>query len=97
MYLGQIVEMGLVNEVFDNPQHPYAEALIKSVPIPDPRIREHREILTGEVPTPIDPPNYCRFAKRCKYVQEKCYRSSPPLIETQPNRCVACFFPLNED
>jgi len=96
MYLGQIVEMGIVNEVFDDPLHPYAEALLCCVPIPDPRSRKSREILTGEVPTPIDPPNYCRFAKRCKYAQDKCYSGNPPLTENKPNHWVACYFPVNK-
>lgn len=93
MYLGQIVELGDVASLFDDPQHPYAEALIAAVPIPDPRTKKKREILSGEVPTPIDPPSCCRFAKRCKYAQEICYQEEPPLLEIKPDHQVACFYP----
>ncbi|UCG04052.1 MAG: ABC transporter ATP-binding protein [Candidatus Heimdallarchaeota archaeon] len=93
MYLGQIVELGEVGTLFDNPQHPYAEALIAAVPIPDPRTKKTREILSGEVPTPIDPPLCCRFAMRCKYAQEICHQEEPPLLEIKPDHQVACFFP----
>ncbi|MHA2224104.1 MAG: ABC transporter ATP-binding protein [Candidatus Hodarchaeales archaeon] len=93
MYLGQIVEMGDIDPLFDTPQHPYSEALIAAVPVPDPRAKKAREILAGEVPTPIDPPPYCRFAKRCKFAQEVCFQEEPKLIETKPNHWVACFYP----
>jgi len=97
MYLGQIVEMGEVNDLFDNPQHPYSEALLAAVPIPDPKARKQREILSGEVPTPIDPPLCCRFAKRCKYAKEICFEKDPPLLKISNNqesdRQVACFYP----
>jgi oligopeptide/dipeptide ABC transporter ATP-binding protein len=95
MYLGQIVELGEINNLFDNPQHPYAEALISAVPIPDPGARKKREILKGEVPTPIDPPSCCRFVKRCKYSQEICSQEIPPLKEIEPDHFVACFFPTS--
>jgi len=93
MYVGKIVELGEVNELFDNPQHPYSEALIQAVPIPDPKARKKREILPGEVPTPIDPPSNCRFAKRCKYATDICTKEDPPLVEYKPGHFVACFNP----
>lgn len=93
MYLGKIVELGNVDDLFDNPQHPYAEALLAAVPVPDPRSRKTRDILSGEVPTPIDPPQHCRFAKRCEYAQDVCFEKEPPFHEIKPNRWVACFFP----
>ncbi|MHA2298990.1 MAG: ABC transporter ATP-binding protein [Candidatus Hodarchaeales archaeon] len=96
MYVGKIVELGLLNVpgcCFDDPQHPYSEALISAVPVPDPSTRKKREILSGEVPTPIDPPSYCRFAVRCKYAQEICFKEEPPLLEIEPNHYVACFYP----
>lgn len=95
MYLGQIVELGDVNTLFDNPQHPYAEALLAAVPIPDPRMRKKREILSGEVPTPIDPPPCCRFAQRCKHAQDICFKEEPPLLEIKPDHNVACFYPTD--
>ena len=94
MYLGQIVEMGDVNTLFDNPQHPYSEALLSAVPVPDPRSRKmSKDILKGEVPTPIDPPKCCRFAKRCKYAQDICFQEEPRLEEVDLDHWVACFFP----
>ncbi|MFW9991857.1 MAG: ABC transporter ATP-binding protein [Candidatus Odinarchaeota archaeon] len=93
MYVGKIVESGDVNDLFDDPQHPYSEALIAAVPVPDPLARKEREILRGEVPTPIDPPSYCRFAVRCKYAQEICTREEPPLLKIRTEHQVACFYP----
>lgn len=93
MYVGQIVEMGDVNELFDDPQHPYSEALLAAVPIPDPRRRKTEDILLGEVPTPIDPPSHCRFANRCKFSKERCFQESPPLEEITEGHWVACFYP----
>lgn len=95
MYLGQVVEIGDIDSLFDNPQHPYAVALIAAVPIPDPRRRKEREILSGEVPTPIDPPSYCRFAKRCKYAQELCLQQEPSLLKINRNHWVSCFYPTD--
>jgi oligopeptide/dipeptide ABC transporter ATP-binding protein len=93
MYLGKIVELGKTDELFDHPQHPYLEALLNAVPVPDPRKRKQREILSGEVPTPIDPPSHCRFAKRCKYAQEICFEKEPQLIEIDNGHFVSCFYP----
>ncbi|MHA1973210.1 MAG: ABC transporter ATP-binding protein [Candidatus Hodarchaeales archaeon] len=97
MYVGQIIELGDVNEIFDHPYHPYSEALLAAVPIPDPNVRKlKQEILAGEVPTPIDPPPHCRFAKRCKYAQDICFKKEPSLEEISPDHWVACFFPLEK-
>lgn len=93
MYLGKIVETGITGEVFDNPEHPYSEALLEAVPIPDPTKKKKEIPLLGEVPTPIDPPSYCRFAKRCKYAQNICFEEEPDLIEISPSHEVACFYP----
>ncbi len=93
MYLGRIVEIGDVNDLFDNPQHPYSEALLRSVPVPDPRLRQKMKILSGEVPTPIDPPPFCRFAKRCEHAKSICFEKEPLLEKIDSNRMVACFFP----
>ncbi len=93
MYLGKIVETGKTEIVFDNPEHPYSEALLDAVPVPDPTIKKKEIPLLGEVPTPIDPPPYCRFAKRCKYVQDKCYEEEPLLKPVTDGHEVACFFP----
>jgi peptide/nickel transport system ATP-binding protein len=65
MYLGQLVELAETDELFDNPQHPYTDALLQSIPVPDPRARGARGVLEGDVPSPIEPPSGCRFRTRC--------------------------------
>jgi oligopeptide transport system ATP-binding protein len=81
MYLGRIVEIADVDELFDNPQHPYTEALLSAVPIPDPAIRRERIILPGDVPSPVNPPAGCRFHTRCLYAQESCRTNDPDLVD----------------
>ena len=94
MYLGQIIELASAKDIFRNPQHPYSEGLLAAVPIPDPMLRGKKElILKGEVPTPINPPNHCRFAKRCIYAKDVCVQKPPRLLEVNPNHFTACFFP----
>ncbi len=80
MYLGKIVEMAPADELFANPQHPYTEALLSAVPIPNPEMRRERIILPGDVPSPINPPAGCRFHTRCLYAQPSC-RIDPPAFE----------------
>lgn len=81
MYLGRIVEIATVAELFKNPQHPYTQALISSVPVPNPTLegRRKRIVLQGEVPSPANPPAGCRFHTRCRYVFERCKQEVPPL------------------
>ncbi|MFD3519728.1 ABC transporter ATP-binding protein [Streptomyces sp. NPDC058653] len=81
MYLGRIIEIGTDAEIYDHPTHPYTQALLSAVPVPDPEAREGREriILTGEVPSPAHPPSGCRFRTRCWKAREKCARVVPPL------------------
>jgi oligopeptide transport system ATP-binding protein len=81
MYLGRIVEIGRDAEIYDHPTHPYTQALLSAVPVPDPEAREHREriILTGDVPSPTNIPSGCRFRTRCWKAREKCEREVPPL------------------
>ncbi|HVM45738.1 MAG TPA: dipeptide ABC transporter ATP-binding protein [Candidatus Thermoplasmatota archaeon] len=94
MYLGRIVEQGPVDKVFGDPQHPYTQALLSAVPIPDPELRAKRIILTGDVPSPINPPPACRFHPRCPRAQlEVCAVVDPPLEEKQPRQLAACHFP----
>lgn len=92
MYLGIIVELGERNEVYENPLHPYTKALLSAVPIPDPkRDRErHRIILSGDVPSPINPPPGCRFHPRCQYIMEKCKIEVPEWRELSPGHWAAC-------
>ena len=92
MYLGRIVEMADNNELFDNPLHPYTQALLSAVPIPDPRIEAMREFHPpkGEVPSPLNPPPGCVFHPRCPMAVEGCRRQRPVLRELRPGHWVAC-------
>lgn len=90
MYLGKIVELAATKELFKNPEHPYTQALISAIPIPDPTVRRKRIILKGDVPSPINPPKGCRFHPRCPYTKEICKREEPSLIELKKGYQVAC-------
>lgn len=92
MYLGKLVEYAETEELFTHRLHPYSEALLIAVPIETPRDRHiKRDILLGEVPSPVDPPPGCRFAARCKYAKERCFKEDPVLEERRPGHFVACF------
>ena len=92
MYLGKIVEMADRNELYDDPLHPYTKALLSAVPIPDPVIEKKREriILTGDVPSPINPPSGCHFHTRCPYVMDVCKKIDPIFADQGQNHFVAC-------
>jgi oligopeptide/dipeptide ABC transporter ATP-binding protein len=90
MYLGEIVELADRVALFRNPLHPYTEALLAAVPVPDPDFRKPRVILTGEVPSPINPPSGCRFHTRCPYVMARCRQETPRFREVTPGHFVAC-------
>ncbi len=90
MYLGRIVELAPTRELFEHPLHPYTEALLAAVPIPDPTIRRKRLILAGDVPSPITPPPGCRFHTRCPYAFDRCRVEEPLLEEPAPGHRVAC-------
>jgi oligopeptide/dipeptide ABC transporter ATP-binding protein len=90
MYLGKIVEIAPKHAIFTRPLHPYTEALLEAVPVPDPALRKQRRLLAGDVPSPIDPPPGCRFHTRCPYAEERCRREEPPLQEISPGQLVAC-------
>ena len=97
MYLGSIVELGDADQIFSQPAHPYTQALISAVPKPiyAGGVARNRIILTGDVPSPINPPSGCRFHTRCPFVQEKCRNDRPALLPLLDGRVVACHFPLN--
>ena len=93
MYLGKIVEKAEAEELFVNPLHPYTKALISAIPVPDVSSRnKKRIILKGEVTSPINMPDQCRFAKRCMYVDSKCWESGPELREITKGHFVACHY-----
>ena len=90
MYVGKLVELGSVKEVYSSPLHPYTEALMSAIPIPGRKASENRIILKGTVPTPIDPPPGCRFNPRCSYGEPKCAKEDPEFIEVKKDHFVAC-------
>jgi oligopeptide/dipeptide ABC transporter ATP-binding protein len=90
MYLGKIVELADKRALFARPQHPYSEALLSAVPVPDPTVERKRIILSGDVPSPINPPAGCRFHTRCPYAEARCKVEEPPMREVQPGHFAAC-------
>mgnify|MGYP001271816591 FL=1 len=90
MYLGQVVEKAPAERIFENPLHPYTQALLSAIPIPDPDYKQERVLLKGEVTSPINPEPGCRFAKRCPQVTTACLKANLPLIEVEDNHYVAC-------
>lgn len=92
MYLGRIVELADCDELYDNPMHPYTRALLSAVPVPDPEVEQGRDIriVTGEVPSPINPPSGCVFHPRCPIAVDDCSKEVPALRELKPGHWVAC-------
>lgn len=94
MYLGNLVELADSDEIYEHTLHPYSQALLSAVPIPDPdkEAQKQLKVLTGDVPSPINPKPGCPFASRCPMAQEKCTKESPELKEVRPNHYVSCHF-----
>ena len=91
MYVGKMVELSPREELFRNPLHPYTKALMSAIPVPDPRLKRDRMILTGDVPSPLNPPPGCRFHTRCPFAMERCKVEEPAFKEAAPGHWVACF------
>lgn len=90
MYLGTIVELAPKNALYEEPLHPYTQALLSAIPVSDPTIKKERILLTGDIPSPVNPPTGCRFHTRCPYVMDKCKTIVPEFKEVAPEHFVAC-------
>ena len=96
MYLGQIMEQGTTDEIFAPPYHPYTEALLSAVPIADTRVKKRKVLLTGEIPSPSNPPPGCPFSTRCPYMMPGiCDVIPPPIVEPSPGHRILCHLPLD--
>ena len=91
MYLGKIVEMSDAEELYAKPLHPYTQALMSAIPIPDPTHEKEQIILEGEIPSPLNPPSGCHFHTRCRFAEPKCAQEEPPFIEYEKGHYVACW------
>ena len=94
MYVGKIVELADRNDLYRRPLHPYAKALLSAVPVPDPQVEQKRQriILTGDVPSPVNPPSGCRFHPRCKFAREDCSQREPEFKQVERDHWVACHY-----
>lgn len=90
MYLGNLVELAPKKKLYDNPLHPYTKALLSAIPVPDPTLKRERIILTGDIPSPANPPNGCKFHTRCPYAVEKCKKDNPEYKDVGEDHFVAC-------
>ena len=92
MYMGEMMEMASTEDLFRNPVHPYTQALISAIPNPNPLAVKQRILLEGDIPSPINPPEGCRFASRCRRACQRCHSEHPELVEVEPGHSVRCLF-----
>ena len=92
MYLGEVVETAAAGDIYAAPRHPYTQALISAIPVPDPTVRSDRVVLEGDVPSPIDPPRGCRFHTRCRYARDDCRDIKPVLTPVGDGASIACHY-----
>jgi peptide/nickel transport system ATP-binding protein/oligopeptide transport system ATP-binding protein len=97
MYLGKLVEVAPSDALYSFPRHPYTGALLSAVPVPDPAARRHRQLLSGDVPSPANPPPACRFHTRCPKAQQLCSEQEPLLEDKGGGTVAACHYPLTEE
>jgi oligopeptide/dipeptide ABC transporter ATP-binding protein len=90
MYLGKLVELARTAELYQRPLHPYSIALFSAIPVPDPTVKRERVILSGEVPSPVNPPSGCRFHPRCANAMQVCRTQEPKLMDVGNDHFVAC-------
>jgi peptide/nickel transport system ATP-binding protein len=98
MYLGRLVEVGVGNDIYERPAHPYTAGLLEAIPVPNPevaRAKDSKVAVRGELPSPVNPPSGCRFRTRCPRAQDKCAEVVPPLVPFGPEHFAACHFPLH--
>ena len=93
MYAGKIIELAGCDAIYESPIHPYTEALLSAVPVPDPKVQRARKRISfaGEVPNPLAPPTGCRFHARCPYESGRCLKEAPPLTKRNPEHLAACW------
>ena len=96
MYLGRVVEQASSAQLYRHPKHPYTQALLSAVPVPDPKARKERIVLTGDVPSPLDPPTGCPFHPRCPQAMDRCKVEVPPTYEVADGHTTACFLSEGE-
>ncbi len=94
MYLGNIIELGLSQDIYDEPLHPYTEALLEAIPTTEESSKKELQLIEGDIPSPIRPPSGCKFHTRCRYAKEKCKVEVPEWRELKPQHYVACHYPL---